>query len=77
MTVFATLLRKIHKDEWPGVQSEPGLSGYARSLVVSNFHGTLLTTHSPRWNAAMVLSDDVNKAMMSGIKKTKPKFEKL
>lgn len=29
------------------------------------------------WNSAAILTDDVQRAMMSGLKKTKPTFEKL
>lgn len=54
------------------VQSSKALLDFSRDRPVDDG-----LRYTAAWNAAMVLSDDVNKAMMSGIKKTKPKFEKL
>lgn len=54
------------------VQSSKALLDFSRDRPVED--GLKLTAS---WNAAMVQTDDVKKAMMSGLKKTKPTFEKL
>ncbi|CZT25464.1 related to enoyl-CoA hydratase/isomerase family protein [Ramularia collo-cygni] len=54
------------------VQSSKALLDFSRDRPIDDG-----LKYTAAWNAAMVLSDDVKVAMMSGIKKTKPKFEKL
>ncbi|KJX94982.1 enoyl-CoA hydratase/isomerase family protein [Zymoseptoria brevis] len=54
------------------VQSSKALMDFSRDRPVTD--GLLYTA---AWNSPMVQSDDVKKAMMSGIKKTKSTFEKL
>ncbi|KAF2164228.1 hypothetical protein M409DRAFT_68098 [Zasmidium cellare ATCC 36951] len=54
------------------VQSSKALWDFSRDRPVAD--GLLYTA---AWNSAMVLSDDVRKAMTSGLKRTQPTFEKL
>lgn len=54
------------------VQSAKALWDFSRDRPVQD--GLLYTA---AWNGAMVQAEDVKKAMMSGIHKTKPRFEKL
>lgn len=54
------------------VQSSKALFDFSRDRSVQD--GLLYTA---AWNAAMVQSEDVTKAMMNGLKKTKSTFEKL
>ncbi|KAF2164994.1 hypothetical protein M409DRAFT_67667 [Zasmidium cellare ATCC 36951] len=54
------------------VQSSKALFDFSRDRTVQD--GLLYTA---AWNSPMVQSDDVKKAMMSGVRKTKSTFEKL
>ncbi|KXS94557.1 hypothetical protein AC579_4474 [Pseudocercospora musae] len=54
------------------VQSSKALLDFSRDRPVEDG-----LKYTAAWNAAMVQSEDVKKAMMSGIKKTKLTFEKL
>lgn len=54
------------------VQSSKALFDFSRDRTVQD--GLLYTA---AWNAPMVQSEDVTKAMMNGIRKTKSTFEKL
>ncbi|EME78751.1 uncharacterized protein MYCFIDRAFT_47359 [Pseudocercospora fijiensis CIRAD86] len=54
------------------VQSSKALLDFSRDRPVEDG-----LKYTAAWNAAMVQSEDVKKAMMSGIRKTKPTFEKL
>ena len=54
------------------VQSAKALWDFSRDHSVPD--GLLYTA---AWNGAMVQADDVKKAILSGIRKTKPTFAKL
>ncbi|KAI5362800.1 putative enoyl-CoA hydratase/isomerase, ClpP/crotonase-like domain superfamily [Septoria linicola] len=54
------------------VQSSKALLDFSRDRPVADG-----LAYTAVWNAAMVQSEDVTKAMMSGLKKTKTTFEKL
>lgn len=54
------------------VQSSKALWDYSRDRPVEDG-----LRYTAAWNAAMVQSEDVKKAMMSGVKKTRSTFEKL
>lgn len=67
-----TLAKDIASKSPVAVQSSKALWDFSKDRPVSD--GLLYTA---AWNGAMVLSDDVKSAMMSGLKKTKPTFAKL
>ncbi|CAK1358577.1 Delta(3,5)-Delta(2,4)-dienoyl-CoA isomerase, mitochondrial [Cercospora beticola] len=66
------LAKTIAEKSPVAVQSAKALWDFSRDRPVQD--GLLYTA---AWNSAMVQADDVKKAMMSGIRKTKPTFEKL
>jgi delta(3,5)-delta(2,4)-dienoyl-CoA isomerase len=67
-----TLARTIASKSPVAVQSAKALWDFSRDRPVQD--GLLYTA---AWNGAMVQADDVKRAMMSGIRKTKTTFEKL
>ncbi|WPG98761.1 Hypothetical protein R9X50_00155500 [Acrodontium crateriforme] len=54
------------------VQSSKALLDFSRDRPIEDG-----LRYTASWNAAMVQAEDVTKAMMSGVRKTKPTFEKL
>lgn len=54
------------------VQGSKALLDYSRDRPVEDG-----LKYTAIWNAAMLQSEDVKKAMMSGVKRTRPTFEKL
>ncbi|PPJ60699.1 hypothetical protein CBER1_03431 [Cercospora berteroae] len=66
------LAKTIAEKSPVAVQSAKALWDFSRDRPVQD--GLLYTA---AWNSAMVQADDVKKAMMSGIRKTKTTFEKL
>jgi delta(3,5)-delta(2,4)-dienoyl-CoA isomerase len=66
------LARLIASKSPIAVQSSKALMDFSRDRSVADG-----LAYTAAWNAAMVQSEDVTKAMMSGLKKTKTSFEKL
>lgn len=66
---FATL---IASKSPVAVQSSKALLDFSRDRPVEDG-----LRYTASWNAAMVQAEDVTKAMTSGVRKTKPTFEKL
>lgn len=59
-------------------KSPVAVQGTKELLNYGREHGTADSLrYTTVWNAAAVQSEDFAKAMMSGLKKTKPRFEKL
>ena len=54
------------------VQGTKELLNHARDHTVASS-----LRYTGVWNSAAIQTEDVTKAMLSGIKKTKPRFEKL
>lgn len=66
------LAKVIAKKSPVAVQSSKAIWDFSRDRTVAD--GLAFTA---AWNSAMVQSEDVKKAMMSGLRKTKTSFEKL
>ena len=66
------LAKEIASKSPVAVQSSKALLDFSRDRPVDDG-----LRYTASWNAAMVQAEDVKRAMMSGIKKTRPTFEKL
>lgn len=66
------LAKEIASKSPVAVQSSKALLDFSRDRPVED--GLKFTAS---WNSAMVQAEDVTRAMMSGVRKTKPTFEKL